>query len=91
MESAMTRTSLALPADLLARVDEAVRAGRARSRNSLVAAALRRELALLEEAEIDAAFEGMAEDKEYQAEVVQIMKEFAQADWETWQLAEERP
>jgi metal-responsive CopG/Arc/MetJ family transcriptional regulator len=91
MADAMTRTTLALPADLLARVDEAVRAGKARSRNSLVAAALRRELAALERAEIDASFEGMADDAEYQAEVMRIMKEFAQADTEAWRLAEERP
>jgi hypothetical protein len=75
---------------LLARVDEAVRVGKARSRNSLVAAALRHELAALEEAEIDAAFKGMAEDEEYQAEIAQMMKEFAQADVEAWHLAVER-
>jgi metal-responsive CopG/Arc/MetJ family transcriptional regulator len=90
MDSAMTRTTIALPADLLARVDEAVHAGKARSRNSLVAAALRRELAAIERAEIDASFEGMAEDAEYQAEVDQLMKEFAQADLEAWRLAEDR-
>ncbi len=52
-------------------------------------AALRRELAALERAEIDAAFEGMAEDAEYQAEVTQIIKEFAQADREAWRLVVE--
>lgn len=90
MGDTVSRTTLALPTHLLARVDEAARAGKARSRNSLVAAALRRELAALEEAEIDAAFEGMAEDQEYQADVARIMAEFTQADWEAWCLAEER-
>jgi metal-responsive CopG/Arc/MetJ family transcriptional regulator len=89
MGGAMTRTTIALPADLLARVDEAVHAGKARSRNSLVAAALRRELAAIERDEIDASFEGMAEDAEYQAEVEQLMKEFAQADAEAWRMVKE--
>ena len=39
------RTTLALPVDLLEAVDQAVRAGKARSRNELVTMALRRELA----------------------------------------------
>jgi hypothetical protein len=41
--------------------------------------------------EIDATFEGMAEDEEYQAEIAHIMQEFAQADWEAFLLAEEHP
>jgi hypothetical protein len=44
----------------------------------------------LEKAEIDAEFEGMAEDTEYQADVSRIMDEFAQADWEAWCLTGER-
>jgi metal-responsive CopG/Arc/MetJ family transcriptional regulator len=91
MDSAPTRTTVTLPADLLARVDETVRAGKARSRNSLVAAALRRELAALERAEIDAAFEAMCKDAAYQAEMDQLMREFEQADWEAWQVAEQQP
>ncbi|MCC6626990.1 MAG: hypothetical protein IT340_06255 [Chloroflexi bacterium] len=41
-------------------------------------------------AAIDAAFEAMAQDEEYQAEAAQIMHEFEQADWEAWQLAEQQ-
>ena len=40
--------------------------------------------------EINAAFEGMVEDKEHQAEVARIMQEFALADMEAWSLAEGR-
>ncbi len=78
----VVRTTLALPADLLAAVDRAVREGRARSRNELVAVALARELAAQERAELDAAFAGMAEDSEYQAEARAVAAEFAPADWE---------
>jgi len=45
MATRTVRTTLALPADLLAAVDQAGRAGKARSRNELVAMALRWELA----------------------------------------------
>ena len=45
MPTPTIRTTLALPADLLAAVDQAVQAGHARSRNELVAKALQRELA----------------------------------------------
>jgi hypothetical protein len=43
--SRVMHITLSLPADLLARVDQVVREGRARSRNALVAAALERDLA----------------------------------------------
>jgi metal-responsive CopG/Arc/MetJ family transcriptional regulator len=82
------RTTLALPADLLEAVDQAIQAGKARSRNELVAAALRHELAMLQRAAIDAAFAEMAQDPVYQAETHEIAAAFAQADWEAWRLAE---
>jgi hypothetical protein len=69
-------------------VDRAVEKGRARSRNELGAAALRRELAAQREAEIDAAFEEMARDEEYLAEAAQIEAEFAAASWEALQITE---
>ena len=47
------RTTLALPVELLAAVDQAIRAGYARSRNELVTMALRRELAAQQRATID--------------------------------------
>jgi metal-responsive CopG/Arc/MetJ family transcriptional regulator len=86
--SAKVRTTLALPADVLARVDEAVRAGQARSRNEFVAQALRRELAARKRAAIDAEFAEMANDVESQEEARRIAEEFRHADWEAFQLAE---
>lgn len=77
-----------MPAALLEAVDQAVREGKAKSRNQLVAAALRRELAALERAAIDQDFAGMADDKAYQEEALQIAKEFAISDWEAFQLGE---
>jgi Arc/MetJ-type ribon-helix-helix transcriptional regulator len=82
------RTTFALPADLLAAVDQAVQAGKARSRNELVRIALERELAAQQRAAIDAAFAEMAQDPDYQSEAQAIADEFAAADWETWQQTE---
>jgi Arc/MetJ-type ribon-helix-helix transcriptional regulator len=76
-------TTVALPSDLLAAVDTAIREGRARSRDELVEGALRRELAELRRSALDAEFRQMADDVEYQRDVHQILGEFAQADWET--------
>lgn len=74
----IVRTTLAIPADLLAATDLAVREGKARSRNEFVAMALRHELAAQKRAEIDAAFAQMAQDREYQAEASAIAREFRQ-------------
>lgn len=87
MPSRTVRTTLALPADLLAAVDQAVQAGKARSRNELVRIALERELAAQQRAAIDAAFAEMAEDPDYQAEAKAMAEAFAAADWEAWQQA----
>jgi metal-responsive CopG/Arc/MetJ family transcriptional regulator len=53
MSSITTRTTIALPAALLAATDRAVREGKAKSRNELIARAIQRELALIRRAEID--------------------------------------
>jgi Arc/MetJ-type ribon-helix-helix transcriptional regulator len=76
-------TTLALPADLVAAVDRLVQEGRARSREELIESALRRELAAMRRAALDAEFLPMADDADYQKEARQILAEFAQADWET--------
>jgi metal-responsive CopG/Arc/MetJ family transcriptional regulator len=88
MAGQTVRTTLALPADLLAAVDQAVQAGKARSRNELVRIALERELAAQQRAAIDAAFAEMAQDPDYQAEAKAITCEFAIADWEAWRQTE---
>ncbi len=82
------RTTLALPADLLAAVDQAVQAGHARSRNALVARALQRELAAQQRAAIDAAFAAMAEDPPYRTESLEINAAFTHADWDALRVSE---
>ncbi|MBI3980019.1 MAG: ribbon-helix-helix protein, CopG family [Chloroflexi bacterium] len=91
MASRMVRTTVAIPADLLEAADRMVRDGQVRSRNELVAAALRRELAARERAAIDAAFAAMAEDPAYQAEARAIAAEFAVSDWDAFRRAETVP
>ena len=88
MSTHTVRTTLALPTDLLAAVDQAVQAGHARSRNEFVARALQRELAAQQRAAIDAAFAAMAEDFAYQTEAKALTDAFAQADWDALRLAE---
>ncbi|MBD0266487.1 MAG: ribbon-helix-helix protein, CopG family [Tolypothrix sp. Co-bin9] len=79
MEQQTVRTTLTLPKDLLEATDKAVQAGKARSRNEFVTRALRRELAAQKRAEIDTALAEMANDVEYQAEVLLMEAEFAPA------------
>lgn len=85
MHGTNTRTTIALPTALLAATDRAVTEGKAKSRNELIARAIQRELALIRRAEIDADLSQMAQDAEYQAEVLQMEAEFAVAQWEALQ------
>ena len=86
------RTTISLPAELLAGVDRLVRHGLAQSRNQLIASAIEAELRRRERAAIDAEFASMATDVEYQSEIRRLMREFSSADRDTWQaLAEEDP
>jgi metal-responsive CopG/Arc/MetJ family transcriptional regulator len=75
--------TLALSSDLLAAVDKVVQEGLARNRDELVESAIRRQLAELRRSALDAEFQHMAGDLDYQSDVHQILKEFAQADRET--------
>lgn len=55
-----------------------------------MANALRRELASIERAAIDAAFAGMSDDVAYLDEAQAITDEFAPADWEAYRLGEQQ-
>ncbi|HLO48790.1 CopG family transcriptional regulator [Phormidium nigroviride] len=88
MENLIVLNDVALPSKLLEATEQAVKAGKAKSRDELITRALRKELLVIKRAEIDAAFAGMANDTEYQAEALQITEEFAQSDWEAWQIGE---
>lgn len=88
MQTTSTRTTISLPTVLLAATDRAVTDGKAKSRNDLITRAIQKELALIRRAEIDADLADMAQDPEYQAEVLQMEAEFAVAQWEALQTVE---
>ena len=82
MTGNLTRTTITLPADLLAQVDQAIGEGKAASRAAFLTAALRRELVAVEEAAIDAEFVAMAADDDYQAEARSLGEEFVTEEWQ---------
>ena len=82
MRQEHTRTTIAISAHLLRLADEAVREGRAKSRNQLVTEAIEELLSRWEGERIDAAFHGMSKDADYQKEARQILAEFADSDLE---------
>ena len=84
----MVRTTLTLPVQLLEAANRAVRTGHARSRNELVARALRHELAALERAAIDTVFATLGDDPDHVDEVRILEREFAAADWEAFRRVE---
>jgi metal-responsive CopG/Arc/MetJ family transcriptional regulator len=88
MSNPTIEAKINLPANLLEATDKAVNQGKAKSRDEFIMRAIRRELAALKRAEIDAALAEMARDPEYQAEVLQMEAEFATASWEALKLAE---
>ena len=89
MKKSTVRTTLTLPSALLEATDRAVREGKAKSRNQFVAKAIENELASLRRAEIDAVLAEMAQDRDYQSEVLKMEAEFAPASWEALQLGEQ--
>ena len=88
MSTDVARTTVALPKELLDAVDHAVDTGIAKSRNDLLAAALRQYLATQRRTAIDTAFAGMASDTEYLTEVDVLDRGLDRSSWETLQAAE---
>jgi len=86
---AATRTTIALPSELLDGVDAAVRDGHASSRNDFLSRAVRSELERLERRAIDKEFEAMATDAVYRKEASRITDEYEIADWEALRVAED--
>ena len=84
-----TRTTLALPTNLLRGVDHAVRQGLAASRNEFLAMAIRHELERIQRAAVDREFEAMADDPVYHREAEGIAQEYQSADWEALRVAED--
>lgn len=90
MSAAAIRTTVTLPAELIAAIDQAIREGVAKSRNEFLAGAVRKQLAEYCRAKIDAAFTGMASDPDYQQEAIEIAEEFAPLGLEALKHAEGR-
>ena len=91
MPSSSVRTTLAIPTDLLQATDALVSQGKANSRNEFIAQALKHELASLKRAEIDESLAEMAQQQDYQTEVLKMDSEFAIASWEALELGENNP
>jgi hypothetical protein len=90
-----SQTPVLIPTSLVEAIDSAVAHGAARSRDRFLATAVLNQLARCDqtgttsrEDEIDAAFELMASDPDYQREASQIAKDFAASDWEAFKIAE---
>ncbi|MFW6359414.1 MAG: CopG family ribbon-helix-helix protein [Chroococcales cyanobacterium] len=81
-------TTLMLPAPLLEATDKIIKEGKAKNRDEFIAQALKNELARQQRTEIDAALAEMAQDPDYQAEVLKMDAEFALASWEAFQEGE---
>jgi metal-responsive CopG/Arc/MetJ family transcriptional regulator len=88
MKKDTVRTTFTIPRELLEATDKAIESGKAKSRNEFMAKALERELARQKRAEIDEALTEMLQDPEYQAEVLKLEAEFANAQWEALKLGE---
>ncbi len=88
MSDRTVRTTITLPAELIDAADRAVREGRASSRDELMVAALRHELAVRDRAAIDAAFAALASDEAFQKESRQLAEEGARSGWEALQASE---
>lgn len=86
---AVVRTTVALPADLLARVDALVAKRQTTSRTALIIEALSAELARRQEEEIDRAFYELAGDPDLAAEERELHAAFASADRESWSALDE--
>jgi metal-responsive CopG/Arc/MetJ family transcriptional regulator len=89
MKKDTVRTTFTIPIELLEATDKAIASGKAKSRNEFIALALERELAVQKRAEIDEALTEMLQDPEYQAEVLKLEAEFANAQWEALKLGEQ--
>ena len=82
------RTTVALPADLVARTQKILDSGILPSRNALIVLAVEHFLAELERQELDRQFAAMAVDEAYQAFSEEMAETFADSDWEAWSLVE---
>jgi metal-responsive CopG/Arc/MetJ family transcriptional regulator len=79
MSQSTIRTTITLPQELLKTIDSMVNQKKVKSRNEFIAQALRNEIKALQSREIDAKLAEMAQDPDYQAEVLKMEAEFTTA------------
>lgn len=82
------RTTVDLPAELVARAQVLMEEGHIHSRNVLMTRALEEFVSRLEQESIDARFAAITDDADYQAVNLELAQEFDDSDWEAHQLAE---
>ena len=75
-------TTVRIPSQTYERAKKAAHRAQISSFNEFVIQAVEEKVRRLTEAEIDAAFAGMADDADYQRESVAIAQEFQTSDWE---------
>jgi Arc/MetJ-type ribon-helix-helix transcriptional regulator len=85
----VVRTTVSLPADLLARVDALVAGGGAASRTAFIIEALSADLSRRKEEEIDRTFYALANDPDLAAEERELHAAFTGADRESWSALNE--
>ncbi|MEM7592164.1 MAG: ribbon-helix-helix domain-containing protein [Cyanobacteria bacterium P01_A01_bin.83] len=76
------RTTITIPDALVAEADALIGRSGITTRNQLIVEAIRNWVEQQKEAQIDAEFATMAQDKDYIAETLAIESEFAQSDCE---------
>ena len=84
-------TTIRMPTELYEQARRVVRTRQdVSSINELVVEAVKKRLQELSEAEIDAAFAGMATDPDYQRGAVTMAQEFAHSDWAAFKATEKQ-
>ncbi|MDC0834371.1 hypothetical protein CKA32_005355 [Geitlerinema sp. FC II] len=86
MTSRKVSKSIAISQDILHEIETSINSGKIGNLDEFVEMALRRELEARRQTEIDAELAEMAKDPDYLQEVTQLESEFAEADWEAFEI-----
>jgi hypothetical protein len=81
-------TTVRMPKHVYERAKTAISRSQASSFNEFVVQAIEEKVRRMTEAEIDAAFAGMARDSDYQRESIAMANEFEKSDWESFRYTE---
>lgn len=84
-------TTVRVPTRVYEQAKVAIGRSQGASFNEFVVQAIEEKVRRLSEAEIDAAFDGMAQDPQYQRDAVAMAQEFEKSDWEALETATRQP